>query len=422
MIDQGQNIEQLLVAKLIINPDEINTVKYYVNLSMIQDQQLQDIYSSMCNGQTNPANIVEDLKKKYPDILHILHDLSDLGYSSPFISIKGCCDALARKQKFKTASEIIPNLLSSMDISKMEETLTKVSDQISDLLPVGDAEVITLSDLPNRYSKEYFTSEYHKRFMTGFDVLDRATGGIDLGDLIICAARPGCGKTVFGLDLIRNNADLKAGYFNLEMTSRQIYERQIASIGKIPLGTLRRSVRRDQDTLNDFKHSNEVLSTMKNCELITGALSVADIERFVRIKHYDYIVIDYLGLIQSSVQYKGNRYAETSAISSGLKHIAMKYRIPVIALAQLNRESAKRDDKEPFLSELRDSGAIEQDASVVFMLWEHEDNTKRNIKIEKCRNGQRVRSVLNFDGEHMHFSEIGISENNPFTERGNNLD
>lgn len=406
--------EQILIGKLLICPEDMGTAKEYITPSMIENPICKDIYSAMYDGQTNIENLAEDLKTRHEDIYLFIKELSDLGMAS-FSSVKSCCDSLLRRQRYEETRDIAEKL-SKIGISELDQELPKAVDQLGDLLPVKDAEVNRMSDLPSIFSKEYFSPEYHKRFMTGFDVIDRATGGIDAGDLVICSARPACGKTVFGLEIIRNNSNLKAGYFNLEMSSRQIYERQIASIGKIPLGTLRRSVKRDPDTLKDFEHSNEVLSTMKNCELITGTLSVADIERFVKMKHYDFIVVDYLGLIQTSSQYKGNKYAETSAISAGLKRIAMRYHIPVIALAQLNRESAKRDDKEPFMSELRDSGSIEQDASVVIMLWEHEEPTKRNIKIEKCRNGQRARSTLLFDGEHMHFSEIDISaEENPFT-------
>lgn len=418
MIEQEYSIEQIFVGKLLTYPDDINIVKEYVKPSMIDDGICKDIYSVMFNGQNNITDIAEDLKDKYENIYNLMNKLSDIGMSQ-LSSVKKCGETLLNKYKIHELNEIGAELQTVKSISDIERSVLKNIDRMTSLLPRTEAENIKMSDLVPLYSKDYFGSEQYKRFMTGFNVIDHATGGIDDGDLIICAARPSCGKTAFGLDIIRNNASLKAGYFNLEMSARQIYERQIASIGKIPLGTLRRSVKCDPDTMSDFNHSNKVLSAMTNCELISGAVSVTDIERYVRINQYDFIVVDYLGLIQTSGQYKGNRYAETSAISIGLKRIAMKYHIPVIALAQLNRESAKRDDKEPFLPELRDSGSIEQDASIVIMLWEHEEETKRNIKIEKCRNGQRVRSTLNFNGEHMHFSEIELSDINPFTKEKN---
>ena len=121
---------------------------------------------------------------------------------------------------------------------------------------------------------------------------------------------------------------------------------------------------------------------------------------------FEVIVIDYLQLIKPDGKRNGNRIAEVGDISRGLKEIAESFDIPVIALSQLNRASEQNKDKEPSLSELRESGDLEQDASTVLMLWNpnRDDLSEKMLKVEKSRNGNTCRQKLYFDGKHMTFS------------------
>lgn len=411
MIEQNENAEEILIGTILENDEDYNIIKDKLTPDMFSIPVYRQIYKLISEGNNNVHVIIETLNADYSDIAQILSSTIKQAISS-LSSVTKCANYIIKKHNYIIARDYLSSKLSSMSLANYEDTLVEVSEQIADLMPSDAIHIIKMSDLPSEYSEQYFIPQKNFKFFTGFSDLDLATGGIDRGDVCVIAARPACGKTAFALSIINNNSDRHIGYINLEMTSRQLYERQISTLGELSLGYIRRSEAADDETLADFRQSNEKLSEMTNTDIICGALSLADIESQVRMRKYDAIVIDYIGLIVPDRQHRGNRYLELTSISNGIKQIAMKYQIPIIALSQLNRESTKRDDKEPLLSELRDSGAIEQDASVVMMLWEHENPSLRNIKIEKCRNGQRYKTTLQFNGEHMQFKEY-IGEN-PF--------
>ena len=144
----------------------------------------------------------------------------------------------------------------------------------------------------------------------------------------------------------------------------------------------------------------------------TGTQTINSIRAIQKKHEFQIIVVDYLQLIQSTGR-RNNRANEVGDISRGLKAIATDFGIPVIALSQLNRASEMNKDKEPTMSELRESGDIEQDASVIIMLWNpnSEDMTEKGIKVEKSRNGYVEKQKLYFDGKHMTFSSIDTRSN-----------
>ena len=135
--------------------------------------------------------------------------------------------------------------------------------------------------------------------------------------------------------------------------------------------------------------------------------AVSEIRSESRHMGYDIIIIDYLQLLKSDKEYRGNRYAEVGAISKAIKALAMELNIPIIALSQLNRVSEARDTKEPTMAELREAGDIEQDASVIMLLWNisNDDKSKKGCKVEKQRQGQTGSVVLHFNGDLMRFEE-----------------
>ena len=126
---------------------------------------------------------------------------------------------------------------------------------------------------------------------------------------------------------------------------------------------------------------------------------------------YDVIIIDYLQLLKADTTYRGNRYAEVGAISKAIKALAMELDIPINALSQLNRVSEMRETKEPTMAELREAGDIEQDASVIILMWNlsQDDKSKKGCKVEKQRQGQTGKVVMNFNGDLMKFEETDES-------------
>lgn len=211
---------------------------------------------------------------------------------------------------------------------------------------------------------------------TGFYDLDKVTSGLHPNELIIIAARPAMGKTAFALNLATNiamNSDKGVALFNMEMGAEQLATRMLSSVGQIE-GYKLRSGKLEH---NDWKRINEAISILADTKLFiddTPGMTVGEIRSKCRRlaaseDGLSIVIIDYLQLISGSEKYAGNRQQEVSEISRSLKTMAMELGIPVIALAQLSRSVEGRDDKRPILSDLRESGSIEQDADIVAFLY-----------------------------------------------------
>ena len=234
---------------------------------------------------------------------------------------------------------------------------------------------------------------------TGYYELDKLTSGFHPHELIIVAARPGMGKTAVALNFVTNiaiNSKKTVALFNMEMGAEQLVTRMLSSVGqiegsKLKTGNLEHS---------DWKRLNEAISRLSNTKIFiddTAGQTVGEIRSKCRKlatspSGLDIVVIDYLTLIQGTSKNGANRQQEVADISRALKTMAMELNVPVIALSQLSRGIEKRDDKKPMLSDLRESGAIEQDADIVaFLHCTDEEREKQNSLMEfvirKHRNG-----------------------------------
>jgi replicative DNA helicase len=265
---------------------------------------------------------------------------------------------------------------------------------------------------------------------TGFSDLDKLTHGFHKSDLIIVAARPSMGKTVFGMNIAEYVAntykDKPVLIFSLEMPSDAIVLRMLASLSRIELNKLRTGQLSD-DEWSRLRHTTEILSTANMYIDDTPALSPSEMRaraRRVARMHggLSLIMIDYLQLMQLK-GYKENRTNEVSEISRSLKALAKEMDVPVIALSQLNRSLEMRQDKRPIMSDLRESGAIEQDADLIAFIYRdevyHEDTPDRGIGeiiIAKHRNGAIGRIRLKFHGQYTRFDNLAHSQsyNAPF--------
>lgn len=224
---------------------------------------------------------------------------------------------------------------------------------------------------------------------SGFRDIDRITSGFHANELIIIAARPGMGKTAIALNMAINmaNSSKKAiALFNMEMSSEQLAMRMIASVGQINQG----KVRTGRLEHNDWRRVNEAISRLADTKIFiddTPGMTIGEIRAKCRRLASEQdglgaIIIDYLQLITGGSKYVGNRQQEVAEISRSLKTLAMELEVPVIALAQLSRSVEGRDDKRPLLSDLRESGSIEQDADIVAFLY-REDYYTKEISIDE---------------------------------------
>ena len=239
---------------------------------------------------------------------------------------------------------------------------------------------------------------------TGWYELDRLTTGLHENELIIIAARPAMGKTAFALNLATHVAmtqDKSVAVFNLEMSAEQLAQRIISSVGQLDGFKLRTG----QLMNNDWKRISEAVSQLSDTNLViddTPGITIGEIRAKCRRlasseKGLSLVVIDYLQLISGGKNYGANRQQEVSDISRSLKTLAMELNVPVIALSQLSRSVEAREDKRPLMSDLRESGSIEQDADIVAFLYRddyynkearsEDNNSISELIIGKHRNG-----------------------------------
>jgi replicative DNA helicase len=252
---------------------------------------------------------------------------------------------------------------------------------------------------------------------TDFYDLDDMTGGLQPGELIIVAARPSMGKTTFALNVTERAATLGASvaFFSLEMSNQQVIQNMLCCRAQID----GQAMRRGRITDLQYKRLQDEAARLYDSPIYvddTPGISITQLRakcRRLKQKHgIGMVVVDYLQLMSGGGRFE-SRQQEISAISRGLKSIARELSVPVIALSQLNRDVENRDDHKPRMSDLRESGAIEQDADVIILL--HRDDyykpTEQNaglaqIIIAKQRNGPTGEVVLRFFREYMRFENF----------------
>ena len=247
---------------------------------------------------------------------------------------------------------------------------------------------------------------------TSFKALDGLTNGLQRGDLIILAARPSMGKTAFALNLamqVSRHNQQPVALFSLEMPAEQLITRMLSAASMIPSSQLRTGYLSG----TEWNMLNEAATEMKAMQLYvddTPSIRVSEIFskcRKLRAEHgLGLVVIDYIQLIMGSGRNNENRQQEVSEISRSLKALAREMQVPVIALSQLSRLVERREDKRPMLSDLRESGALEQDADIVMFLYRDEyyqkeksddKQVKAEVDIAKHRNGPTGKFELAFD-------------------------
>jgi replicative DNA helicase len=261
---------------------------------------------------------------------------------------------------------------------------------------------------------------------TGFVDLDRMTSGLQAGDLVVLAARPSMGKTAFAINIAEHvalNEGLPVAVFSMEMGAAQLAVRIVGSIGRINQGHLRTGKLTD----DEWPRLTEAIEKLRNVSLhidetagLTPSELRANARRLARqCGKLGLIVVDYLQLMSGSQSDGENRATELGEISRGLKMLAKELQCPVIALSQLNRSVEQRTDKRPMMSDLRESGAIEQDADIIMFIYRDEYYTKDACKepgvaeiiIGKQRNGPTGTVKLTFLNALTRFESLASYSN-----------
>ena len=313
-------------------------------------------------------------------------------------------------------NEDIENLIDQAEKTLFSVSQTFMADRFVHIKDVLNKTYEKISDLHDPESKEKY-----RGVPTGFKSLDNILSGLQPSDLVILAARPSMGKTALALNIAQNIAKQgkAVGVISLEMSKEQLVERMFCSLLSVDSWKMRTGKLTDED----FSKIGGIMDEMNTMKIFIDdsiGNSIAELKaKARRLKMemgLDVLVIDYLQLMSSgslSGSFQQNRVQEISEISRSLKALARDLSIPILALSQLSRAVELRPNKQPQLSDLRESGAIEQDADVVLMMYRedyYEEDTERkgitDIFIRKHRNGPIGHIEMAFKKEQMKFLDI----------------
>ena len=336
--------------------------------------------------------IVEE-KSMLRNLIKVANDIIDLGYGQ---------------------TEEVEDILDEAE--KKIFNVVQKKDQNNGFTPISDVLVESFTKLEELYnSKQAITG-----IPTGFNDLDKKTAGLHGSELILVAARPAMGKSAFALNIgtyAATRAKVPVAIFNLEMSKDQLANRILCSEALVDSNHVRTGELSD-DELAKLAEASGELSQAPIYICDTPGISVMEIRARCRKlkmeKNIGLIIIDYLQLIQGSAKNANNRVQEIAEISRSLKILAKELNVPVIALSQLSRAVESRDDHRPMLSDLRESGSIEQDADIVMFLYRDdyynpEDSKKKNIAeviIAKQRAGETGTVELAWVGQYTKFGNL----------------
>ena len=406
--------EKSVIGSLLIDKDCISTVYNILEPQMFTNELLGKIYHEYQRAfdrgyeLTLPA-IEQNLRSDaYPSevIMTVLRDC----LAETFTSSEVRQNALVVQNDYKAQKFNL--ILNSIKVSpnNLKSQIGALQKELEALLDSREVSSKSLSQITLENKDKYFKEREIKPLHIGFDKLDELLGGLEGGDMIVIGARPAVGKSALVTQITSNLAKQgkRIGFYNLEMQNKQVYERFVVSESGIGLTRLRRAIRFLGDEEQRFNDANKTLERAENIVITSaGSRTVGEIKAESKHMDYDIIIIDYLQLLKADTTYRGNRAAEVGEISRAIKSLAMELNIPIIALSQLNRASEGRETKEPTMAELREAGNIEQDASVIMLMWnlDENDRTKKGLKIDKNRQGECGKIVMKFNGDTMRFEE-----------------
>ena len=423
--------EQSILGSIILDKDAMITVAETINSGDFYKEAHKIIYESMLrlNSNNEPIDLItliEELRKEgHLDSVGGISYLTSLSTIVPTTSnVKYYANIVKEKsvmrQLIKASNEIIN--LGYDGSSDVQEILDKAEKNIFDISQEKSGDEIKPINLVLQDAYDMIESLYTNKsevtgITTGFADLNKKINGLQRTDLILVAARPAMGKTAFSLNLVQNAAlkgDASVAVFSLEMSKEQLVQRMLSAqsnveLSKIKTGTLGES---------DWPRIIDAMAVLSEANIFiddTPGIKISEIRskcRRLKIeKGLDFILIDYLQLMEGEGKNE-NRQQEIAKISRSLKILAKELNCPVVALSQLSRSPELRKDHRPILSDLRESGSIEQDADIVMFLYRdeyyHDDSEKKNIGeviVAKNRHGETGTVELVWFGQVQKFAD-----------------
>ena len=430
--------EEALLGSLLIDPDALFEVNSFLRPEAFYRMQNRWIYEAILSlsDRREPVDLItltEELRRR--------EQLTDIGGEAYVIGLLNTVptainapsygrlvEATAIRRKLVSAASAIANLAYderediNVVIDRSEQTLFAISEERTtrDLVPIRQI----AGDYLDRILELRERGDDFVGIPTGFTDLDRLLGGLNKSDLIIIAARPGMGKTSLQ-NAMALTAATKHGkriaMFNLEMSGEQLVQRMIAAETKIDSQRLRRGQLAEHEMpifMEAVGRLSETRIFIDDTPSITPNQLRTKCRRLYAEHGLDLVMIDYLQLMQAE-RSTNNRVQEISEISRGLKGLARELNVPVLAAAQLSRAVEQRAEKRPLLSDLRDSGSIEQDADIVMFIYRddyYNDASERpniaEINVAKHRNGPTGSIDLYWHGKLATFRNLQRQEIN----------
>ncbi|MBP6063366.1 MAG: replicative DNA helicase [Fusobacteriaceae bacterium] len=424
--------EKALLGGILLKPDAISDVIeiikpdfFYRNTHKVIYQAMLDLYAN--NETIEIILLMETLKKnnKFDEIggekvlFEIIEDIPNA------INLLSYANIIKEKSILRKLGEVGTKIVEMTHegyddvdsiLDKAESLIFKISEskESKDILNIKDIMVEEFE----RLQKVYENKGISTGISSGFKNYDLLTNGFHPSDLIILAARPAMGKTAFALNLALNAAiksDKSVLIFSLEMGTSQLFQRLLAIESGVALQKIRTGFLQD-DEWGRIGLATSTLGEAKISIADTPSVNILEIRAIARrlkaANKLDMMVIDYLQLINGNARSDGNRQQEISEISRSLKGMARELDIPIIALSQLSRATEGRADRRPILSDLRESGAIEQDADIVLFLYRddyYDDESPlkgiTEVIIGKQRNGPTGTAQLTFFHELTKFRD-----------------
>ena len=421
--------EQSVLGAIISQPSVLSDVIELIKPEYFYNEQHKALYTIMLqmNSMSLPVDIVTVLNEAEKQ--HIFESpaegrryLAEIGNMLPSTAnIQSYCKIVADKYFLRSLSYVAKTILDDVQSGEQNAQLLldaaeqKIYDirqgkDVRGLVPLSEA----IAEAYDRLGKiSGPDKEKYVGARTGFTLLDSITSGLNKSDLIIIAARPGMGKTSFAMNIATNvarRAEKEVVTFNLEMSKEQLATRILSTEALVESNTLRNG-RISSDDWVKLATSAGYLSTLPLYIDDTASMTVQQMKaKLRRTKNLGLVIIDYLQLMESTSR-SDNRVTVISEITRQLKVMAKELNVPVILLSQLSRAVESRTDKRPMLSDLRESGSIEQDADIVLFLYReayyNKESQRQNISeciVAKNRHGETGTVELIWDGQFTRFS------------------
>lgn len=415
--------EKSVLAAVLIDPDAIVKIadivspqSFYVTAHQVIYEAMQALYE-----KRHPIDVVT--------LTNQLRTQKALTQAGGAASVAKLTEEISTSANIVQYAQLVANTYVKRRLISMSAELSELaldeSKDVTEIMDTAEQRVFSLSQTQQKKAfvvlKDTLVESFERLDMlqkhggelrgvpSGFADLDSMLAGFQNSNLIILAARPGTGKTAFSLNIAQHvavSAKKKVGIFSLEMSKEELVDRLLVGQADIDAWKLK-SGRLDQQ---DFLKLSDAMGVLADANIYiddSPGLSIFEMRtrarRLMTEYNFDLMIVDYLQLAHGRT--RDNRVQEVAEISQGLKNIARELKIPVIALSQLSRAIESRGEKVPQLSDLRESGSIEQDADVVMFLYRKDDDIRESVtlKIAKHRNGGVGDVDLYFRGDRIKF-------------------